>query len=152
MVTFARRFIKLKRFVLIFLAGIVFSFLSAGAIAEPSVGSLALSDLDEILLNQSAELRQEVNQALEEAGKDDVGCVAPVIRLRFISDLNNSRISPFSCFFTDDKSLIIRARNLAILPNGQTVSLRRLLRRDSIPEGVDLQFALTSWRWTDANR
>lgn len=152
MSTSVRRFINLRRkFVLIFLAGAaIFSYFSSGAIAEPPVGSLVLSDLNEILLNQSAELRQEVRQALKEVGKDDVGCVAPII-LRPSTDLHHSRVAPFSCFFADNKSLTIQAENLAILPDGEAIYLEQLLKRNNIPQRVSLQFSLTSWQWTDVN-
>lgn len=152
MVTLARQFGKLRRkFVLIFLMGVIFfSYFSSKSIAETPVGSLALSDLNEILLNQSVELRQEIRQSLAESGKDDVGCVAPLIYRPF-SDLNHTRIAPFSCFFTDSSSLTIQAENVAILPSGETIALEQLLRRNMIPEGVDLQFNLTSWQWTNSS-
>ncbi|MBD2054457.1 hypothetical protein H6F88_00120 [Oculatella sp. FACHB-28] len=168
---------KRQKTILIVLAGMaVFSYFSSGAIAsyfssnaisaernseessEPSVdslvlsnfGSLVLSDLNENLLSLSVELRYEVNQALEESEKDDVGCVAPTIRRPF-TDLNHIRIAPFFCFFTEDKSLMIKAENLAILPNGEITRLEELLRRNNIPQGVLIQFSLTSWQWMDAN-
>lgn len=160
MSTIIRQFANLRRnFIFIFLVGVAVFYFSSNAIAsysssnqaaEPPVGSLALSDLNEILLNQSAALSQEVNQALEEAGKDDVGCVAPLLQRPFY-DLNHSRVAPFSCFFADNKSLIIRAKNLAILPGGETVALEQLLERDDVPEGVSLQFNLTDWQWIEAN-
>ncbi|MBD2067658.1 hypothetical protein H6F93_08960 [Leptolyngbya sp. FACHB-671] len=160
---------KREKLILIFLTGMAtFSYFSSRAIAsyfssnaisakrnsegiaERPVASLALSNLDENLLSQSVELRQEVEQALEEVGQDDVGCVAPLIRRPF-TDLNNTRIAPFSCFFTDNGSLIIQAENLAILPNGEIIQLEELLKRNGIPQGVLIQFSLTSWQWTDAN-
>lgn len=154
--------------ILIFAAGVaILSYFSLGAIAnfspdaisaernseitsESSVGSLALSELNENLLSQSVELRQEVSQALEASGKDDVGCVAPMIRLP-LTDLNHIRIAPFSCFFSENQTLTIQAENLAILPTGEIIQLEELLKRDNIPSGVLIQFSLTSWQWTDAN-
>lgn len=159
MITLTRQFNKFGKAALISLAGVaIFGYFWSGAIAqqtitsaEQDVGSLALSDLNEILLNQSPQLSQEVRQALQQAGQDDVGCFAPLIRLSVISDLNNTRVAPFSCSFADDKSLTIQARTIAILPDGETMPLEQLLRRDNIPEGVNLQFELTSWQWTNAN-
>ena len=149
MVAVVRQFIN-RKFTLISLAGAIFSYFASATFAKPPIGSLALSDLDKTLLDQSTALKQEVKQALKEVKKDDVGCVAPIIR-RFSTDINHSRIAPFSCFFANNKSLIIQAENLAILPDGQAIPLEQLLKRKNIPQGVSLQFKLTSWKWTDTN-
>lgn len=151
--TIVRQFIHLKqKYILIFLAGVIIvCCFSTGAIANPSIGSLALSDLNNILLNQSPELRQQVTQALKAVKKDDVGCVAPLVRRPF-SDLNNSRIAPFSCVFAHDKFLTIQAQNLIQLPDGETMPLEQFLKRENIPSGASLQFNLVSWQWSDTRQ
>lgn len=117
----------------------------------PFDGSLALSDLNETLINQSPQLKQEVQQALKEVKKDDVGCFAPLFRRPF-DPLNNSRIAPFTCLFASNKSLTIEAKNVAKLPDGQTIPIGQLLARKTISQGVSLQFELTDWKWTNANQ
>lgn len=118
---------------------------------EPLVGSLALSDLDELLLNQSPKLKQEIKQALQAVKKGDVGCIAPLFRRSF-NELNNARIAPFTCFFAANKSLTIQAKTFAKLPDGKTLPLEQLLKFKTIPPGVFLQFELIDWKWTTANR
>lgn len=89
-----------------------------------------------------------MTQALKAVEKDDVGCMAPIINFPS-SELHNFKTTPFFCFFADNKSLTIEARNLAKLPNGETVPLEQLLNDKNIPQGTSIQFHLTFWKWTD---
>lgn len=159
MPTIIRQLVKRQKFIFVFLVGVavfigyslgeIADYFSPDTIAKPTVGSLALSDLNETLLNQSPELKREVTQALEEVGKDDVGCVAPIISSHSDSNLHNARIAPFICFFAANKSLVIQAENLAVLPDGEAIPIEQLLKQDNISERTFIQFNLISWQWKD---
>ncbi len=125
------------------------AFLMSTAHAEPSAGSLALSDLNTTLINQSPALQQEIKQALKAVKKDDVGCFAPVIYRPFY-ELNRARIAPFTCYFANNKYLTIQANTLAKLPDGKMIPFEQFLDRKTLPQGVSLEFELTSWKWTRA--
>lgn len=115
-------------------------------------GTLLLSDLNNTLLYQSPKLKQEIQQALKSAKKDDVVCSSPIIFLAS-SDLHHTRVAPFTCDFPGNKFLTIQAKNIAKLPNGRSIALEQLLTRENIPQGTNLQFQLTNWKWwTNAKR
>lgn len=123
--------------------------LMSTAHAEPSEGSLALSDLNDTLINQSPALQQEIKQALKAVEKDDVGCFAPIIYRPFY-EWNRARIAPFTCSFASNKYLTIQANMLAKLPDGKTIPLEQFLDRKTLPQGASLEFELMSWKWSRA--
>lgn len=133
---------QLNKFILPF--SLIGLLISPTALAE---GSLALDEIMP-LINQSRELKQEVNSMLQQTGKNSGDIVCIGIRLgRHFEPLGAARVAPFECAFGEHKILKIEAENLVKLPNGRTLALEQFLEIQPKPETASLIFRLESWKW-----